>query len=402
MSISIIKTLISQKIGIDFATMSERYIEKAIEQRCSACGSIDIKSYYQLLQTSPAELAELVEKIVVPETYFFRDPKSFSFLLNLVRTEWLSRPHNYVFRILSIPCSTGEEAYSIAIALMEAGLPSHRFQIDAIDISQVALTKAQQGIYGKNSFRGTDFIDRRRYFHQTSSGYEVSSNVRERVKFKQQNILDFSVLDGNIYDLIFCRNMLIYLNPSACESVFNTIHRLLTPTGLFLVASAETNKVPKDIFTAMRQSSTCTYKKNERRVVEIQKTISPAPELSSSQSSPINRAKYTEPRSPIREVNKPSIPSLESAKQLADEGKLDLAIDYCQQYLTTTPMNVEAYVLIAMLYQAKNNNDRAEKLFQKALYLDPHCQEALLYLALLKEHKGDAIGSLRLQQRIRN
>lgn len=410
MSLAAIESLLNQKIGLDSTTIGSNTIKRAVEHRCSACGLPNINTYLQMLQSSPQEFAELVEKIVVPETYFFRDGKSFDFLINFVRSEWAPSSSNSVLRLLSVPCSTGEEPYSMAIALIEAGLPTNRFRIDAVDISKCALDKAKRGIYGKNSFRGKEFIDKSHYFQQTQEGYEVNSSVRSIVTFRQNNILNASAFNQARYDIIFCRNLLIYLAPSACAEVFNILNKLLLPQGLLFVGAAETGKVPSNYFTSIRQSFTFAYRK-----VEMLKTSPPTP-LNIGEGR-----KYTPPSlervgglgSSHKEIeisllnNKPDTPlannsklNLEVARQLADEGQVETAINYCYQYINYEQTNADAYALLGTLHQAKTQNSQAEKYFQKALYLNPNCYEALINLALLKEHRGDVVGASILQQRI--
>lgn len=92
--------------------------------------------------------------------------------------------------------------------------------------------------------------------------------------------------------------------------------------------------------------------------------------------------------------------SLEMARKLADAGQVEVAINHCEQYLNRDRTSAEAYALLGTLYQAKTENVRAERYFQKALYLNPNCYEALIHLALLKEHRGDLVGASLLQQRI--
>lgn len=263
MVLAAIETLLSQKIGIDPSIIGSRKIARATEIRSSACGSPDLNTYFKVLQTSPQEFEELVEQIVVPETWFFRDRKSFDFLTNWVRSEWLPKSTRTELRLLSVPCSSGEEPYSIAIALMEAGLPTNRFSIDAIDISFQAIAKAQRAIYGKNSFRGEAYIDRSRYFQPTPEGYEVLPSVRSRVNFRQGNLLNAFSATQVKYDIIFCRNLLIYLEPSACTQVLNILERLLLNSGLLFVGAAETGKINGDRFTSVRQSFTFAYRKVE-------------------------------------------------------------------------------------------------------------------------------------------
>ena len=128
----------------------------------------DLQTYLRRLQTSLAELEELIELVVVPETWFFSDRKPFTFLEHYVKSEWLPNRNNGILRLLSIPCSTGEEPYSLAMLLLNAGLTPDKFRIDAVDISKKALLKATNAVYNQNSFRGEDLPQRERYFQQTA------------------------------------------------------------------------------------------------------------------------------------------------------------------------------------------------------------------------------------------
>jgi len=424
MSLAKIETLLSQKIGIAANIIGSHKIAKAAETRQIACGLSDLNAYLKVLQTSTQELEELIEKIVVPETWFFRDRKPFDFLINYVRSEWSKKSGSTKLRLLSVPCSSGEEPYSIAIALLEAGLSVNQFSIDAIDISKHAIAKAQRAIYGKNSFRGADWIERDRYFQQTVAGYEIIAPVRNLVNFRQGNLLDIFNTTETQYNIIFCRNLLIYLEPTASTQVFNTLDHLLLPNGLLFVGAAETGKVPSHPFISMRQSYTFAYRKSD--IMQLQ---SPLIDTSAStklkHSLPFNKSQKTQSEQPrtlagntastalvTRQSTSKAIQStakisstktnagLELARQLADVGQVEKAIDHCQEYLAHNFTNVEAYTLLGTLYQAKTENAQAERYFQKALYLNPNCYEALLHLSVLKEHRGDIVGAEILKQRV--
>src|SRR6476646_1464122 len=149
-----IENLLKQKIGLNAAAIGSNTIARSVRHRMAHCSLEDPVAYLSQLQTSTAELDALIETIVVPETWFFRDREPFVLLAHYVVSEWLPAHPHQILRILSAPCSTGEEPYSIAIALLEAGLSASQFRIDAIDISQTALQKAQQAVYDEYSFRG--------------------------------------------------------------------------------------------------------------------------------------------------------------------------------------------------------------------------------------------------------
>src|ERR1700674_835338 len=147
------ENLLKRTIGLDAASIGSSAIKRAVQVRAAACNLKDPKAYWRFLCTSKAELQELVEAVIVPETWFFRDGEAFLAMARLAHEEWLPR-HARALRLLSLPCSTGEEPYSMAMALLDGGFPVDRFRVDAVDVSTRALEHARHGIYGKNSFRG--------------------------------------------------------------------------------------------------------------------------------------------------------------------------------------------------------------------------------------------------------
>lgn len=411
MILAAIEKLLTQKIGIDPQIIGSQKIVRTLEMRRLACGVPDLEAYFKLIQTLPEEFAELVEQIVIPETYFFRDRKPFDFLKNYVNSEWLVKSNQTKFSLLSVPCSTGEEPYSMAITLLEAGLPAYRFSIDAIDISKQAIKKAKTAIYGKNSFRGEDWIDRDRYFQLTKTGYQVIPAVQNTVNFCTGNLLNiFSNIQGK-YDIIFCRNLLIYLELTSCAEVFRILDRLLVPNGLLFVGAAETAKVPSDRFTSVRQSFTFAYQKAPLKKTSVSPELEKPPlaiiqqrynVINTNSSNPliIDSSTIKPTAKAIQSKNKETNTSFEIAKQLADAGEIEPAINHCKQYLECNIGNVQIYTLLGTLYQTKAENNQAEQYFRKALYLNPNYYEALIHLALLKENRGDIAGADILQQRI--
>jgi chemotaxis protein methyltransferase WspC len=146
--------LLKEAIGLDVASIGSSAIDRAVAERQQATGLADRHTYWERLRASEEELQELIDAVVVPETWFFRDRGAFAALAEVALPEWLrTHPHG-VFRLLSIPCATGEEPYSLAMALFDANLPAARFQIDAFDVSERALESARRAVYGRRSFRG--------------------------------------------------------------------------------------------------------------------------------------------------------------------------------------------------------------------------------------------------------
>ncbi len=235
-----IENLLQQLIGLNVAAIGSSLIERAVRTRMRHCELTKKDDYLKLVSASSAERDALIESVVITETWFFRDRHPFEALVRLVRDEWLPAHPTGSLRLLSLPCSSGEEPYSMAMALMDAGIPPTRFQIDAVDISPRTLASAERAVYGKNSFRGPDLVFRTRYFETTAEGHALAPTVRAQVKFQRGNVLDDDCLaKEEPYDIVFCRNLLIYLDGPGQKKVLLKLRRLLVPTGALFLGPAE-------------------------------------------------------------------------------------------------------------------------------------------------------------------
>ncbi len=375
-----IEAMLRQKIGLDANSIGSNAIAYAIEQRRKHCGFPSLKDYCDRLQHSPEEFNALIETVVVPETWFFRDREPFICLKQWIKTDW--KP-NSTLRVLSAPCSTGEEPYSIAITLLESGLSADQFRIDAIDISQVALEKAKRAIYSKRSFRGNSSIDPA-YFQEVGDQYQVRSQIRKTVQFVHENLLESHRLLEHQYNVIFCRNLLIYLDQEARSHVMKMLDRALIPAGLLFVGSAETSQILLDHYQSIDHSAAFAYRKLEPR------SNQPAPpKIPTAKSLPKPKA-----------VPTTFLSKIDQAKQLFDQGQLTEAAQLCEAYLTLDRTDAHAYLLLGKIYQELKQLQQAEQAFQKAIYLNPQFYEALIELALLKEQQGDITTATILKARV--
>ncbi len=402
-----IENLLREKIGLDAITIGSNTIARVIRQRMTDCGLTDMNIYLARLQTSDRELEELIEAAIVPETWFFRDREPFVFLSRYAIAEWLPTHANGKLRILSIPCSTGEEPYSMAIALMEAGLSTKNFAIDAVDISKKSLLKAQEAVYSKNSFRGADLAFRERYFTQIGNEYQLSSSITSIVNFIHGNLLDRNfLLDKIPYDIIFCRNVLIYFDRQAREQTIAVLDRLLTDKGLLFVGHSETGQILTPRFVSVQHPLAFAYRKREAISQELRNTNKSGiknQQLEKKEGLLKTQDKHgaTTPTK-LKTQNFDRLPTdnLEAARKLADGGNLAEAAILCQTYLSQNSTSPEAYFLLGQVHQAAGNEKQAEQCFQKATYLQPNHYEALIHLALLKEQRGDTASAAVIRQRI--
>jgi chemotaxis protein methyltransferase WspC len=175
----------------------------------------------------------------VPETWFFRDGAAFAALARRAAERVACAPGR-VIRVLSAPCSTGEEPYSAAMALLDAGLDPASFAIDALDLSARAIEHARAGCYGRNAFRGTQTAFRTRFFTPTADGWLLDEQVRSRVQFRQANLMEACADTGVRYDFVFCRNVLIYFDRDAQDRAIRQLASRLADDGMLFVGPAET------------------------------------------------------------------------------------------------------------------------------------------------------------------
>ena len=225
--------MLTARIGLDPAAVASSLIPRAVRLRMIELGLGHLGDYESLLSGSEAELQALIEEVVVPESWFFRDKLPFRYLQDQCSDGWVGNPARSPLRVLSMPCAGGEEPYSIAITLLESGLARRRFQVDALDISQRRLDLARRGVFSRNAFRGNDQDSGRGTSKTIPRDYELDASIRAGVRFLQGSMLDPTLLIGEArYDVIFCRNLLIYLDGPSRARVMATLDRLLAAEGL--------------------------------------------------------------------------------------------------------------------------------------------------------------------------
>jgi chemotaxis protein methyltransferase WspC len=323
-------------------------------------------------------------------------------VVSIARERWLANPLQANLRLVSLPCSTGEEPYSMAMALIDAGFPIDRFSIDAVDISAKSLGHAAHGVYGKNSFRGADTSFRDRHFVQTPGGWSVNDAVRRTVRFRQGNLFDVeSLLAADTYHAVFCRNVLIYFDPEAQGRAIALLARLLAKDGTLFVGPAETNLLLNRGFVSSKIPLAFAFRKGavEKPVVK------PAPARAAPVVTPrlvIPPVKRTAPvakPAPAKRIAANGA-DIEDIRRLADQGRLDEAAARCAAYLKEAEPSPEAWHLYGLIRDAAGALGEAAGHYRKALYLDPQHQQSLIHLALLLERQGDKAGAKRINDRV--
>ncbi len=411
MAIDEIIHLLKQTIGLNPVSVGHAAIARAVELRRAARGARDLDAYLDLVQESGAELLELIEAVVVPETWFFRHPESFAAMGLAVWREWLPANPESRLRLLSVPCSTGEEPYSMAMTLISSGLPPSRFHVDAVDVSGRALSHAQRGVYGRNSFRGGELAFRERHLTETPSGWRVQADVAETVGFQGGNLLAVDFLPGRaVYDVIFCRNLLIYFDEAAQARAIKALERLLTPAGFLFVGPADAGLMIHHGFVSARLPMAFAFRKPVISAVPVPRQTE---SLHKSRKGPVRgkspvKCSSSQPaRAPskIVGVDAPpavkSMPDLDLAGYMADQGRLDEAAAICEAYLKQHRESARAFYILGVVRDAEGDSERAGACYRRALYLEPDHHDAMMHLAYSVERRGGIAAARNLRDRAR-
>ncbi|MFP5469521.1 MAG: CheR family methyltransferase, partial [Alphaproteobacteria bacterium] len=235
--------------GVDFMLYKSGTIQRRITRRMVLNRQNTTGDYAQFLQGNTKELDALYSDVLISVTSFFRNPEAFEFLKANVFPAILPEQRDDPLRIWVLGCSTGQEAYSLAMSFMEFSdsLPAvPRLQIFATDLNNALLDKARAGLYAKSLADDISPERLRRFFTEEDGGYRINKALRESIVFAQQNLLSdppFSRMD-----LISCRNLLIYIEPDLQKKAFPTFHYALKPKGCLFLGASETIGAFTDLF----------------------------------------------------------------------------------------------------------------------------------------------------------
>lgn len=411
-----IAALLKQRTGLDAEALGPGAIARAVQQRLDAINETDHQAYWLRLHGETEEFQALIEAVVVPETWFFRHREALHALSRFAvqRLRGIDRP----LRLLSLPCSTGEEPYSIVMALLDSGVPAHRFQVEAVDISALALEHARGGRYRDHAFRSGPLDFRDRYFRRAAGSYQLDERVRARVRLRRGNLLEPGLLDGEApFDFVFCRNLLIYFDPATQRQAVAALARLTHPDGMVFVGPAEASLMTARGFHSAKVPLAFAFHPPGHAAAQAPAVASrPAPmpvppRPPARQAAPLARRIQPAPRAADTSASPPAHPPSGSATDagsaqalariaaMADGGALEAATRACEDWLRAHGDNADAHCLHGILQDAGRLPALARESYRKALYLDPTHEEALHHMAALLESEGDAQGALRLRQR---
>lgn len=414
--------LIAARTGLHIRDKDHDDFRRQLAQRMKALKVAHPDAYLQKLEVEEGvtggEWMRLLPRLTNGESYFWRDKGQFSLLKTGLLPELIAaRSTARTLRLWSAGCSTGEEPYSLAM-LVDELLPQREgwnVTILGTDINDEALVKARRGLYGAWAFRGLDPSIQKRYFERTAQGYQISDKLRGMVRFAPCNLgsNDFPspALGINDFDLILCRNVLIYFKP---EAILHTLQRFalsLREGGYLLTGHAELanhnpaplrartfaesvayqrcdgaaaparpgNTIAVNNFVLARNPAKLPPTWRESRLPVVPLAVA---SLSALAAAPTHTA--------IKPVAGQAAALCERARQNADLGRYEEAAGLCREAIDLDATYADAYFIWAQVEGEQGQPATAKQLFKKVVYLDPSHFEAHLELAAIYDQENDA------------
>ena len=257
-----------RKTGIMFEQSKRYFVDRRLVERIKATGHDSFKSYFIFVRfdTSGKELQNLINALTVNETYFFREEYQFRCMVNKMLPEIVSRKKPVeIIKIWSIPCSTGEEPYSIAIYLLEYWKDIDKWDVEIVgsDIDTNALEKAKRGIYSERSVQDLPKHILQKYFTYLGNGdYQICEDLRNSIEFTKVNIVDPKETKRyRGFDIVFCRNLLIYFDDLSRKLAVENIYDAMNPGGFICLGHSESMSRITSIFQIRKFPEAIVYQK---------------------------------------------------------------------------------------------------------------------------------------------
>ncbi len=424
MDLTPFKNLIREKCGLCFEDVRTASLSEGIRDRMQQRGIGSYPKYLDSLICDGDEFQCLVNLLTVNETYFFREPLHLQLLTDRVIPELLaSKKNGDKIRIVSAGCSTGEEPYSLVIAVMEkyGATAKTLFTVIGADIDDDAVHKAERGVYNTLSFRGLSDDLRERYFEPLPGNlYRIKDCIRERVEFRKLNLLgDDYLTEFSGTDVIFYRNVSIYFESDTQRHIFTKLAGILNDHGYLFVSSTETLSHNIGVLSLVEIDGVFLYEKHmeicldERRrhatekedpgtVFSLPARSFPVLQKRAERQSPLFRAEAAEQkegltsaltRSNDRRTDSPSL--FNYALSLAKEKKYDEALEKTESLIGQDPAFIKAYSLKAGILINMQRLAEAEALCAKTIDRDLWYLEGYLLLGLISRIRNDEEGALK-------
>ncbi|WP_298482259.1 CheR family methyltransferase [uncultured Chloroflexus sp.] len=387
-------TLVRERTGLSYPPQRRADLAYGLQRAAQQLGVADLGQLLALIERSPVAWNEVIAELTIGETYFFRNAAQFAALREVILPDLIQRRSMVRYlRLWSAGCATGEEPYSLAITLRETlpADPPWQISILATDINFRFLERAREAVYGNWSFRETPEYVRDRYFIPEGGRWRLRNEIKRDVVFAQLNLVEPiypSPQSGIIaFDVIFCRNVLIYFDEATTQPIIQRMYDSLVPGGWLVVGHAEPNLALYRQFETHNAPGTVLYRKP---LYAPPFTPVGAACSVSTPSSPLASPPILRP--PPATAPVPSSPEerLRHARTAADRGDWAAAQAHVQALLNDHPLFAPVYYLQAQIAEHHGHLDEALACYRRSVYLDPHFVLGLVGMASI---------AIRLQQR---
>jgi chemotaxis protein methyltransferase CheR len=410
-----LKSRIIERTGHFYYQDKDDLLWERVHKRLRGTGLRDSAQYLELLNdpiSGPAEWIKLEAEITIGETFFFRYAEQFTALRDTILPEIIERKSSVRrLRIWSAGCATGAEPYSLAILVKELlgpKLETWRTTIVGTDINESFLNAARQARFGKWALRSLPAEDRNRYFLPLQGEqWQLRPEFRSLVRFERHNLL--SLLDGTSplqltdFDLVLCRNVLIYFHPDTVTRIVGALRDRLSDDGWMLLGHAEPNPVFSSMMKALSLPGTVAYR---HRSAEDPLPIPPLEQSNAKDLKPWapllpnpKREAPSKKKSSSRPALRAPLPPMASApgepeallsevRAKADAGDFTAADALCRRALADQPLNAALHLYKGLIAQALKRPAEAEKSFLNGIYLDKSFAMAHYHLGLLLLAEG--------------
>ncbi len=392
-----LKNRLIASTGLAFYLDRDRELMEAIGERLADLRLIDCRSYSRFLSRGvegETEMDRLIAKLTIGETSFFRDQDQYAAIRDLILPDILKRNHDRRLRIWSAGCATGAEPYSLAILLaqMPERIAGWETSILATDLNRDYLARAAEGRFRAWALRSTPDEVREECFSRHGLTWAIRPEYKRSVSFRWMNLIDsdFDALaagDGP-FDLILCRNVMIYFTPEANRRIVGQFHASLRDSGWLVVGAAEHNQLNYRAFEKVSYSGVTLYQKTES------KDIFRAPlESKTHEKAPASPKRHIPPVVVV--PVEPDRTDMEELVRLADCGDWKGASKHCQRMLARERLNPEIHFYQALIFQNLAQVEEEERSLRQALYLDRNFALAHYHLGLVLKRDGNVPASRR-------
>ena len=366
--------VVSARTGLRFADRRRGVTEATIERAMRAAGFASVVGYAEALEADPGLFGDLVAEMTVGETYFFREPYHFDFLRHEALPD-LDRRHGGRRRhFWSAGCSSGEEAYSLAILLTDTNRVSQS-AILGTDISRPAVARAREGVYRAWSLRGLDEELVRRFFRLVGDNWVLDEQIRRQVTFSWQNLLDPTPLAWKgMLDVVLCRNVLIHFEPDAVERAGYRLFECLAEGGWLITGASDPLLADAAPFDCVMTDNGVCYRRPVRRQPRVPvRAVAPRP------PAPVPR------RADERDVDANDDPTrlVREVQGVADRQGPVAGLRRAEELLRRYPLSAAIHLLRALLLAELGRHAEAVQAARRGVYLKPSGGVAPLLLSAI-------------------